>query len=115
MQFRNHLSRRTINFQIHDSDYRQEVTGQANERKDPRDEENNRNDYTKHIRKEKQEKYNTRSINHNKRKADNQRRTNTKNGEIPNQTENENNGKPTMQILQRTKPNTQVPSIRIKL
>ena len=38
MQFRNHLSRRTINIQIHDSDYRQEVTGQANERKDPRDE-----------------------------------------------------------------------------
>ena len=65
----------------------------------------------------KQEKYNTRSINHNKRKADNQRRTNTENGEIRNQTENENNGKPTMQILQRTKlePNTQVPSIRIKL
>ena len=64
-----------------------------------------------------QEKYNTRSINHNKRKADNQRRINTENGENRNQTENENNGKPTMQILQRTKlePNTQVPSIRINL
>ena len=44
MQFRDHLSRRTTNIQIHDSDYRQEVTGQANEGKDPRDEENNRND-----------------------------------------------------------------------
>ena len=33
----------------------------------------------------KQEKYNTRSINHNKRKTDDQRRTNTKSGEIRNQ------------------------------
>ena len=50
-------------------------------------------------------------------KADNQRRTNTENGEIRNQTKNENNGNPNMQILQRTKlePNTQVPSIRIKM
>ena len=52
-----------------------------------------------------------------KEKQTNQRRSNTENGKIRNQTENKDNREPTMQILQCIKlvPNTQVSSTRSKL
>ena len=65
----------------------------------PRNEKSDRTDKTKHIREEKQKEYNTRSPHHYKRKTTNQRRTNTKNGEIRYQTKNENYLNTTMQIL----------------
>ena len=62
MQLRQYISRRITNIQIHDGNNRQEATGQTNEREKNRDEENDRNDQTKYLRKEKQEKHNTRSL-----------------------------------------------------
>ena len=117
MQLRQYISRRIANIQRHDGNNRQETTGQTNERENNRDEENDRNDQTKYLRKEKQEKHNTRSIEDSKRKTNNQRGTDTKNGKIRYQTENKNNRKPTMHILQRTElePNTQMPRTRLKL
>ena len=117
MQFRQYISRRITNIQIHDGDNRQETTGQTNERENIRDEENDRNDQTKYLRREKQEKHNTGSPDYSKRKTNNQRGTDTKNEKIRYQAENKNNRKPTMQILQRTElePNTQMPRRRLKL
>ena len=56
MQLRQYISRRIANIQIHDGNNRQETTGQTNARENIRDEENDRNDQTKYLRKEKQEK-----------------------------------------------------------
>ena len=117
MQLRQYISRRIANIQIHDGNNRQETTGQTNERENTRDEDNDRNDQTKYLRKEKQEKHNTRSLDYSKRKTNNQRGTDTKNGKLRYQAENKNNRKPTVQILQRTElePNTQMPRTRLKL
>ena len=51
------------------------------------DEEDNRPNQTKHIRKEKQKEYNTRSSNIDERKTHNKRRADTKKGKIRNKTE----------------------------
>ena len=54
MQLRKHNSRTITHFQFFDRNYGQETPRQINERKETRDEENNRNDQTEHIRKENQ-------------------------------------------------------------
>ena len=88
IQLRQYISRRIANIKIHDGNNRQETTGRTNERENIRDEENDRNDQTKYLRKEKQEKYNTRSLDYSKRKTNNQRGTDTKNGKIRYQAKN---------------------------
>ena len=49
MQFREHNSRRITHIKIHDRNYGQETSGQINERKETRDEENDRDDPAKYI------------------------------------------------------------------
>ena len=68
MQFQRHFNRRDIDVKIYDSYNRQKVTGQYDERKNSLNEERERSDKTKHIRKGKQKEYNTRGPGYNKRK-----------------------------------------------